>query len=389
MHVATADGARIACKRKPADGPPVVFVHGIAVNADLWDLPHIRASDPVDFETLPGQLHALGYDVWLVNLRGHGAPHMHSKPPQGLRDWTFDHYVAFDLPAVVDEITERNGRRPWLIGNSMGAMTVAGYLQGAAITGQGPAAHVVGNGDLAACRQDRVRGAVLIEFPAALRWPASLYDASGNLRWGELWSGGPSDASANFPFELLAHARFLETGLYVMGEIPLRWLRTSQQAGSWRDSFPAPLADALGWADDAVVEAARVVVNGFKGGENFEPLLFTRGFLPSLDHIKHGVLTQFGKSVRERSLVSGLGSPAYDYTHGYPRIHCPLLLVSGGRDKIANAQVTREVFYDRIASADRTHLHYPEIAHGEFEWAEIACRQVYPQIIDWLQHRRP
>jgi alpha-beta hydrolase superfamily lysophospholipase len=69
-------------------------------------------------------------------------------------------------------------------------------------------------------------------------------------------------------------------------------------------------------------------------------------------------------------------------------IACPTMVVVGGRDRIANPDVTREFFFDRIRSSDRTFKLYDTIAHGEFEYAPVASEQVYPEILDWLAARR-
>ena len=59
-YAETVDGARIAIKRKPAEGTPVVFVHGLAVNADLWDVPPIDGPG-FSFRGLPTVLHEVGH----------------------------------------------------------------------------------------------------------------------------------------------------------------------------------------------------------------------------------------------------------------------------------------------------------------------------------------
>jgi pimeloyl-ACP methyl ester carboxylesterase len=383
----TADGARIACKRKPGNGTPVIFVHGVAVNADLWDIPDIH-TERFTFQSLPTLLQGAGYDIWIVNLRGHGAPHMLSTPPDGQSDWTLDHFIAYDLPAVVDHVRSTTRRRPWIIGNSMGAMTAAGYLQGASIVGEGEQPHVVADTGLARCRQDKILGAVLIEFPAALRWPSTLYDEHGNLKWRDLWEDASrTDGGVNYPFELMARSNVLQTIIKLNGAVPLRWMRKDPNAGAWRANLSRPARDALAWADEGMMEATRRFVAAFKGGVHFEPVMLNRGMLPALDDIKAGVIDQLGKCVRRRAFISGLGQPDHVYSDHYQNIECSLLLLSGGQDRIANADVAREAFFEQIRSQDKTLEGFPEIAHGEFEWSPIACEKVYPLIHNWIARR--
>lgn len=110
--------------------------------------------------------------------------------------------------------------------------------------------------------------------------------------------------------------------------------------------------------------------------------------LHAADHIQSGVLAQLAASVRRRTFVSALGAPEYDYSAHYERIVAPLLVILGGRDRIANAAVTREVFFERISSRDKELLEFEQLAHGEFAYTLEACRCVYPAVLEWLVCRR-
>lgn len=113
-HVTTEDGLEIGVWRyKPRNenpaGEPVLLVHGLGSN---------HRNLALDDENGLGQyLTERGYDCWAVDLRGRGA----SDSPES--DWTFDDYVNYDLPAVIDFILETTGRDKlhW-IGHSMGGM---------------------------------------------------------------------------------------------------------------------------------------------------------------------------------------------------------------------------------------------------------------------------
>ena len=387
VHVHTADGAQIAVKRRPTTGgTPVIFLHGLAVNADVWDLPEVRG-EGFHYRSLASILHEAGYDIWLVNLRGHGAPRMLSEPPAGQDDWCVDHFVLFDLPAVVDRVLESTDRRPFVIGSSMGSMTLAGYVQGARLDGPGSGRHVVADAELARQRGDRLAGAVFVEFPAALRWPASLYDENGRLNWKSLLRDWPrAEGGANFAFELLARWSWLHALVDSAGEVPLDWLR-SEPGEPWWAGLPKPLAESLAAIEKSAVEAMLQLAGTFTGGTNYRAEVILRGRRHIVDQMKAGVLQQMSKSVRQRGFVSALGSPDHVYSDHYHLVTVPSLVIVGGRDRIANAEVTRELFHEKIRSADRAFRLYENIAHGEFEAAPIATELVYPGIKAWIAER--
>ena len=61
--VETEDGAEAWLHRHPAEGPPVVVVHGLSSNHWCWDL------DPE--RSLATTLGERGFDTWFLDLRGH------------------------------------------------------------------------------------------------------------------------------------------------------------------------------------------------------------------------------------------------------------------------------------------------------------------------------
>lgn len=120
VDVVTDDGAQVQLHRHPADGPPVLVVHGIASNARFWDLTAERS--------LALALNQAGYDAWLLDLRGHGgATHDAAGHPQRA-GWTVDDYGRYDVAAAVDHVRQATGYdRVGYIGHSMGGMVAAVY----------------------------------------------------------------------------------------------------------------------------------------------------------------------------------------------------------------------------------------------------------------------
>lgn len=120
--VETEDGAWLALHRTARPGAPaVVLCHGISSNHHFWDLAAGRS--------LADALWEGGYDVWNMDLRGHGDA---VQGPEGRRQkpgWTVDDYGTRDLPAAFAHVLDATGA-PELhyVGHSMGGMVLAVYL---------------------------------------------------------------------------------------------------------------------------------------------------------------------------------------------------------------------------------------------------------------------
>lgn len=114
VNLPLQDGMRAELRRlqpaQPSDLPPVLMVHGIAIDHHNLDvLPNV---------SLPRYLQAAGRDVWLLTLR--------SGLVQRWRDWPkvrFSRMVRHDVPEAVAEVLRRTGQ-PQLdyLGFSMGGM---------------------------------------------------------------------------------------------------------------------------------------------------------------------------------------------------------------------------------------------------------------------------
>lgn len=122
LFTTTADGWEIAVSHyrdvsgdPPARALPVLLCHGLAANRLGFDIDH-RYS-------LARFLVAAGYDVYAVDLRGHGLSQRPSRPAGRHWRWGFNDYCVRDLPAAYDAVLAHSGAaRLHHVGHSMGGI---------------------------------------------------------------------------------------------------------------------------------------------------------------------------------------------------------------------------------------------------------------------------
>lgn len=89
---------------------PVLLIHGFGQNRYAWHLPS---------RSLANALAASGFDVFNLDLRGHGRSRQLSR----VRARALDDYILEDLPRALDEVYALSGqRRVFLIGHSLGGL---------------------------------------------------------------------------------------------------------------------------------------------------------------------------------------------------------------------------------------------------------------------------
>lgn len=118
----TGDGWELALSRyshQPNRNWPVLLCHGLGSN---------RLSFDIDAEhSLARHLVQQGYDVYALDLRGHG---LSQKPQRGTAQrwgWGFNDYCEQDVPTAIAAILQRTGKSQLhFIGHSMGGLLLYG-----------------------------------------------------------------------------------------------------------------------------------------------------------------------------------------------------------------------------------------------------------------------
>jgi pimeloyl-ACP methyl ester carboxylesterase len=115
VRAITQDGWTLGLGRHRPRGaprrPPVLFLHGLAVNRQNFDF-------GVEAYSMAAYLARAGFDCFALDHRGHG---LSRRGPS--RRWNFDDYLGKDLPAALDAIRAATGEpRVVLVGHSQGAL---------------------------------------------------------------------------------------------------------------------------------------------------------------------------------------------------------------------------------------------------------------------------
>jgi len=122
----TNDGWKLAVYHLPAAGEarhadPVIMCHGFTSTSVTFDQGDGRGLGPY--------LAKLGYDVWMVNLRGRPPGSYPGDGSTKSYGWTVDDYIRRDVPAILKLVCDKTGaRRVTWIGHSMGGMVMYAHL---------------------------------------------------------------------------------------------------------------------------------------------------------------------------------------------------------------------------------------------------------------------
>ena len=95
----------------------MLAVHGISSNHRFWDLDGDHS--------LAAWLSREGFDVWLLDLRGHGQARTAPDGSPQHPGWNIDDYGRYDVPAAVDHVRACTGRSVAYVGHSMGGIVAA------------------------------------------------------------------------------------------------------------------------------------------------------------------------------------------------------------------------------------------------------------------------
>jgi|GEM_PF-256238 len=333
--IRTSDGWLLGVRHyRPANPDPaklpVVLCHGLGLNATFWTITD---------DHLPEQLNEAGYNVFVYDCRGSGdsTPESYRRinqvlrntfvPERGERAWTTDDQAFYDIPAVLDHVRSVTGKEQvnW-VGHSLGGMLMFTFLQ---------------------LHPDRHRIANFVGMGST----AVVMPTKDSL-------------------EMSRANRGLRTILSIVS--------TSRIARPMRFGRPPGLA---------------YIDRFYYTRDNVDSLTVDRFYGYTLEDPGQAALLQLQPYLTEGRFKSADGT--VDYTEHLDLLVTPTLFVAGEGDVMADIP-SKTWTFDRIAAKDKTMLHFGkkhghelDYGHCDLVWARSAPREIFPEIIRWLDTRQP
>jgi pimeloyl-ACP methyl ester carboxylesterase len=307
-----------------------VLCHGLGLNATFWTITDRH---------LPEQLLERGYEVFLFDFRGSGesarvgrAGEVNSYLRQtflleyGEGSWNVDEIVRYDVPAVLDYVQHATGHdRVNWIGHSLGGMLLFPYLE-------------------------------LSPEP----WRVANFVAMGAT---VTLAEAPQSSMLRANRSLRMLARVVSPGR--LGR-PLMYAR-----------FPG-----LELIDQFYYTTA-----------NVDTRTVSRFYGYTLEDTGRSALKQLAPYLKKGHFVSADGR--IDYAARLNEVTVPILMVAGDSDCMSDVPST-ELTYAALGSADKTLArfgkaegHVANYGHCDLVWSRYAPKEIFPVLVDWLDHRQP
>jgi pimeloyl-ACP methyl ester carboxylesterase len=375
---------RLALKHYSRPGAqPILMIHGLAQNDRGLD----AHEESYNFALF---LFRQGYDVWIGNMRSAGTPGFKSETPEGPHHWTVDDYAVDDLPALVKVVREKTGKEPFLLGHSLGAWMIDGYLAGLEFDRFGYARP---NPELQRQREASLKGVITVAGLYGVYWENTLDDA-----WKNPIRSEQDYYHSNYELELLAQADLLYKIIPELPAFPLNWIGTA---------FNLPLKDfpLIGDQLEKLYRKLQTeaidtpVLSMFMYPPNTDPEMLQ-------DHVRDGMEDLGPKLLQQIANARNCGARmtfhsykncpsgktahlAYRYDQARESSTLPTLFVAGNQDRLASAHQILNSGLKKTASNDKSYLLVEGFGHLDILSGIHAQDKVMKPVADWMKKRTP
>jgi pimeloyl-ACP methyl ester carboxylesterase len=352
FEAVTGDGVTLRGKRYPnPGGVPLILIAGILSNGFQYDL----ACEDCNFALYFARR---GYDVWVSNLRGTG------REPYKSDGGDFSHCIQdkgiYDVPALVAHVTEATGKKPVLIGHSMGSVVSFVYMMGLDYRVEGGFRRIMPDLELASEHNSSIAAHVSIGGPVCFRWPRNNWHywvietpaARLALRGMRAAIGGMGKRRRQVRVEegVTAILRFMPR----LGPVLIKpaFAFFANMRNMSRETYLETLLSGL--SDISFAEAYQ-----------FTDAALTKDFLEC------------------RAILGDFPGEPCNYTENAHLVEAPVLFVTGELDPV-NPETVYRYGFERVSSEVKDFRSFEGFGHLDLILGLRAKDEVFPYITDWL-----
>jgi pimeloyl-ACP methyl ester carboxylesterase len=351
FEVRTVDEVTLRGKRYERKGAtPVILMAGFAGNGFNYD---------IAFEdcNMALYLYRAGYDVWVANFRGTGREPFKSDrkdSPHPIED-----LAVYDAPALASEVAARTGKKPVLVGHSLGGVICYGFLQGVKYSQGEGGPFLEPDEALSAQRNEQVAAVVSVAGPTCFKWPF----ASRNY-----WLLGSPPVRALFKVLRPVVARVGSRVPHVPIETVINGL--------------LKVAPRLGQL------VLRLALFNFMNLSNTTPETFVEAILSGGSDVSFTQLYQLIDGMIEQDFTSmsaagGSGRTPYNFSEGVEMITAPILFVAAENDPVDYRTLYHEGFL-KVSSEKKDYKCFIGFGHLDLLLGLEAKDTVFPYVADWI-----
>jgi pimeloyl-ACP methyl ester carboxylesterase len=352
FEVTTEDGVTLRGKHYAREGgTPVILMAGFAGNGFNYDLAHEDCNMALF-------LARRGYDVWVANFRGTGRVPFKSDrkdSPHPIED-----LAVYDAPALAAEVARRTGRKPVLVGHSMGGVICYGFLQGLNYS-DGPGGPVLEpDAELSKERNEQVAAVVSVAGPTCFKWP------------------------------------FGSRNYWMLGSPPVRMmLRALRPLVAWTGSRTphVPIEPLINGLFKVAPRLGQILLKlalfNFLNIRNTTPETFVEAIMSGGSDVSFTQLYQLIDAVIEQDFTGmtaagGAGAAPHNFTERVDMISAPILFVAAENDAVDYRTLYHEGFM-KVSSEKKDYRCFLGFGHLDLLLGVEARNTVFPYVADWIE----